>query len=111
MSSSDEFRPLLREHRNALKIYGSDDSAVSIARRQTRRFLTSKTGHYAVLLLVSLDVSSIFADFVVQLLTCDGKIPEKDAEKGENVLGIIGSVFSCLFMAELLASIWAFGFQ
>ncbi len=36
-------------------------------RKQIRRFLTSKVGHYAVLLLVSLDVSCIFADFLISL--------------------------------------------
>ena len=34
---------------------------VTSTRAQVQRFLTSKTGHYAVLLLVALDVSSIFA--------------------------------------------------
>ena len=34
---------------------------VTSTRAQVQRFLTSKPGHYAVLLLVALDVSSIFA--------------------------------------------------
>ena len=43
----------------------------SSAREQLRRFLTSKAGHYSVLALVSLDVSCIFAEFVVKIVSCD----------------------------------------
>ena len=34
---------------------------IARSRAQLRRFLTSRAGHYSVLLLVSLDVSCIFA--------------------------------------------------
>ena len=81
------------------------------ARHQTKRFLTSKYGHYAVLVLVSIDVTSIFADLIAQLLTCEGRIPHKDGSTAQEVLGDLGLVFSCLFMLELLASVWAFGWQ
>ena len=83
-------------------------------RRQTRRFLSSKYGHYAVLLLVSLDVSCIFADFLISLFICDhtcdkGEPVDKRLPEAQDALGIVSLVFSCLFMVELLASIWAFG--
>ena len=83
-------------------------------RRQTRRFLSSKYGHYAVLLLVSLDVSCIFADFLISLFICDhtcdkGEPVDKSLPEAQDALGIVSLVFSCLFMVELLASIWAFG--
>ncbi|KAL2042276.1 hypothetical protein N7G274_004764 [Stereocaulon virgatum] len=86
------------------------------ARKQTKRFLSSKYGHYAVLLLVSLDVSCIFADFLISLFICDhtcakGEPVSKKLPQAQDALGIVSLVFSCLFMVELLASIWAFGLE
>lgn len=89
----------------------SSESTVEVTRRQTRRVLSSKIGHYFVLLLVSVDVACIFADFVIQLLSCEGKVPKSDGETALEALSIVSLVFTCLFMAELVASIWAFGFQ
>ena len=86
------------------------------ARKQTRRFLESKYGHYAVLLLVSLDVGCIFADFLISLYICDqncgkGKEANKSLPEAQDALGIVSLIFSCLFMLELCASVWAFGLQ
>jgi len=91
-------------------------SYLAPARKQTRRFLESKYGHYAVLLLVSLDVGAIFADFLISLYICDhhcgkGKGVSKSLPEAQDALGIVSLIFSCLFMLELLASVWAFGFQ
>lgn len=36
-------------------------------------------------------------------------MPAKSGEIGSEVLGILSLVFSCLFMLELIASVWAFG--
>ncbi|KAI4742317.1 hypothetical protein E4T50_07270 [Aureobasidium sp. EXF-12298] len=99
-------RPLLHESSPE-----RNDSTISIARRDTRRYLNSKLGHYAILLLVSLDCACIFLEFVIQILSCEGKISESKGHVAEEALGIIGLVFSCLFVLELLASIWAFGFH
>lgn len=85
------------------------ETRLDVTRRETRRFLNSKVGHYSVLLLVGLDVSCIFADFIIQILTCEGRIPPKEGEVALQTLGVAGLVFSCLFMAELLTSICAFG--
>ncbi|KAK5116671.1 hypothetical protein LTR62_007345 [Meristemomyces frigidus] len=85
-------------------------STLHAARHQTARFLTSKYGHYAVLILVSIDVTSIFVDLLGQLLTCEGRIPLKEGGVLQEVLGTLGLVFSCMFMLELGASVWAFGF-
>lgn len=73
-------------------------------RRAVKRYLTSKTGHYSILLLVSLDISAIFADLILQLLTCEGRVPEKDSDEAQSVLGIVSLVFSCLFMVS--PAIW-----
>ena len=85
-------------------------------RQTARSFFSSKWGHYFVLLLVSLDVTGIFLDFLLKLYICDhtcGKdeTASKTILKAVSTLGIISLIFSCLFMVELLANIWAFGPQ
>lgn len=120
--SSDESQPLLRDGdavgREAIARgyhgYAVEVSYDNPTRAQTRRFLSSKYGHYAVLLLVSLDVSCIFADFLISLYICDhscgkGEKANPELPKAQDALGIVSLVFSCLFMVELVASIWAFG--
>lgn len=52
--------------RHILSVHG-EESWVWNTRRATQRFLTSKWGHYSVILLVSLDISGIFADFLISL--------------------------------------------
>jgi len=127
--SCGENQPLLREDRQAQRdaehdhihehivwlAPGGEDSKLNAARTQTQRALTSKTGHYSVLLLVSLDVSIIFADFLISLYQCEhscGNADDRvnhDLDEAQEVMGIVSLIFSCLFMLELLASIWAFG--
>lgn len=120
--TSDEIQPLLtdgslgtraREQYHGIAVSVSYNNTT---RKQTRRFLSSKYGHYAVLLLVSLDVSCIFADFLISLYICDhtcdkGESVDKSLPEAQNALGVVSLVFSCLFMVELLASIWAFGLK
>ena len=99
----------IHRHINWLAPAGKD-SYLHTTRTQIQRFLASKTGHYAVLLLVSLDVACIFADFLVSLYVCEHSSGKSEGETDAQVgLGVVSLVFSCLFMVELLASIWAFG--
>ena len=123
--SSNESQPLLQdtslEERQSGTRQGYHGIVVDVSydnptRRQTRRFLSSIYGHYAVLLLVSMDVGCIFADFLISLYICDHSCGKGDSvgdslPKAQDALGIVSLVFTCLFMAELLASIWAFGFK
>ena len=106
---NSEQRPLLPSDRLAHTHHLTAPSAAASARRKTKHYLTSKVGHYNVLALVSVDISSIFADLILQLLTCEDRIPPKDGHRAQEALGIMSLIFSCLFMVELLASIWAFG--
>lgn len=123
--NSNESQPLLQdgnleEHQSGTRS-GYHGIVVEVSydnstRKQTRRFLSSIYGHYAVLLLVSMDVGCIFADFLISLYICDHSCGKGDSvgdglPKAQDALGIISLVFSCLFMVELLASIWAFGFK
>ncbi|KIW67817.1 hypothetical protein PV04_07043 [Phialophora macrospora] len=96
------------------KIHGAD-SWVWGLRHNLQRFLSSKWGHYFVIVLVAADISCIFADFLVSLHIC-----EHGGDQGfdlhtwsqvNDVLGYMSLVFSCLFMAELLGSVFAFGFH
>ena len=126
--SRTEHQPLLADDRQAQRASendhihhhiiwlapGGEDSYLHQTRTQTQRFLSCKTGHYSVLLLVSLDVSCIFADFLISLYTCEhscGKTNGLNKELGaaQDALGIVSLIFSCLFMAELVACTWAFG--
>ncbi|KAF2721451.1 hypothetical protein K431DRAFT_284826 [Polychaeton citri CBS 116435] len=103
----DVHRPLLPSDR----IGHATSSAVASVRRTTKRYLTSKTGHYSVIGLVALDVTAIFADLLLQSLICEGHIPAGPGGDAQEVLGVFSLVFSCLFMLELLVSIWSFGWQ
>ena len=110
-----EEQPLLdSESHPSQSISGERHPYSEPARRQVRRFLSSRYGHYAVLLLVTVDVGCIFADFLISLYICDIKCSKGQAvdpalPKAQEALGIVSLVFSCLFMVELLASIWALG--
>ena len=93
-----------------------NESTVAIYRARAREILGSKAGHYSVLGLVFLDFLSIFADFIVSLSLCEhtckggnDPIVRRDLERTHTALGILGLIFSCVFLVELIVSIWAFG--
>lgn len=90
-----------------------EDNFVLRSRRFLRWFLPSKYGHYFVIILVSLDITCIFADFLVSLHVCEHRKQRGFNEEGwltaEELLGAFSLVFSSLFMVELLASLFAFG--
>ncbi|KAF5869479.1 putative ion transport protein [Botrytis fragariae] len=86
----------------------------SYRRSQTsaKSFLSSRAQHYTVLLLVACDLISIISDIIINLYQCDNDKEGKTDPIWNEVrdgLGIAGLIFSCLFMVELIASIWAFG--
>jgi len=79
------------------------------SREACRHYLSSKAGHYFVLGLVSLDVSAIIADFIIRLFKCEKEWGEQGWDEALDALGIVGLIFSTLFLIELLAAVWAFG--
>jgi hypothetical protein len=118
MSTIDpERQPLLRETSRIPKInlggwfYPEVASFHSSGKAKCRAFLSSKAGHYSVLILVALDVSCIFADFLIHLFVCEGHMDSDAADIALEVLDWSGLSFSALFILELLASIWAFGWR
>ena len=100
--------------RHILKLY-NEDSWVWTLRGRLQQFLTSKWGHYAVIILVALDVAGIFADFIISLHICEHAgekgFHQKPWEVAVEALDVTSRVFSCLFMLELLCCIWAFGLE
>lgn len=116
-------QPLLSSDRERLEHASKDflsrhfttdeTSSVYRVRHYLQHFLTSKYGHYFVMILVTLDVAGIFADFLISLHICEHS-NSKDVKMWEHIsegLGILSLVFSCLFMVELLCSVFAFGFS
>jgi len=79
-------------------------------RRLVRDWLSSKTKHYIVMGLVAMDVAAIITDIFVSLVTCDLKL-DRDGwvEQTHEALHLTALVFSCLFLLELLVTVWAFG--
>jgi voltage-gated hydrogen channel 1 len=100
---------------NPTEINPADTSAFKTHYRRHRQwlqdFLSSRTQHFCVLGLVSLDLLGIFADIFINLYTCEEGEPSPTWDAVRNGLGVAGLVFSCLFMFELILSVWAFGWR
>lgn len=121
MPDEEQQQPLLQADRDALD-RGSKDtfsrnitdhsSIVYRIRQFLQSFLVSKYGHYFVMILVTLDVAGIFADFLISLHICEHSKDDMHTWRRVNEgLSILSLIFSCLFMVELLCSIFAFGFR
>ena len=90
------------------------DSRYAAARRQTQTFLSSKAGHYTVIAMVAADVGGIFASFIIDQYLCDHECCQymtryRNLHDAQDALEYLSLIFSCLFMVELLCSVWAFG--
>lgn len=135
---SDEEQPLLRrrrmrkfpsvnlEHWSSHPLRGQRWTLQN-TRQKARQFLSSKFGHYSVLTLVSLDVLSmilgtlcstlimsrqlILVDFVLKLFKCEQGKSGPNWDLSLKILDSISLSFSCLFMVELMTSVWAFGWK
>ncbi|TVY34236.1 Voltage-gated hydrogen channel [Lachnellula occidentalis] len=86
-------------------------TAYTTSRNTLKTFLSTRAQHYTVLALVSCDLLGIFADIIINLYQCDAGATNAKWDEVRDGLGIAGLVFSCLFLAELGASIWAFGLR
>ncbi|KAJ5673522.1 hypothetical protein N7507_002649 [Penicillium longicatenatum] len=90
-----------------------DEPLVSRWKRSARDFLTSRWGHYLVLLLITIDVCCGFSEFLIQLHVCESKERHHRIDRRwgvtEEALGITGLVISCLFMLELIVAVLSFG--
>jgi len=119
MPSSDpsSSQPLLQDESSHHSTNDSQPSSsrfkvyYSTCKLQIRTFLSSHAQHYTVLGLVSFDLLGIFADIIINLYQCDGRDTDPIWDHVRNGLGVAGLVFSCLFMLELMLSVWAFGWR
>ena len=117
LPSSARYLTRLRRSRDwidchIVKIHG-EETYVWRIRNRLQNFLSSKWGHYFVLALVAVDIACIFATFLITLHVC-----EHGGEKGfsrrkwkdvDEVLSGVSLTISCLFVAELIGSLFAFG--
>lgn len=113
MDQSSEQQPLLHRESDQERRNTPDEASTYARRRERcRALLVSKQKHYLVLALVALDVSCLLADIFITLIDCDSRI-KNDAWVPAVHEGLedAGLVFSCLFLAELITSLWAFGFE
>ncbi|KAF5566211.1 voltage-gated hydrogen channel 1 [Fusarium phyllophilum] len=120
-NSSLEEQPLLQRGKRRLPSlnvqhwhshpFRGDPWSVRSTKQKTAQFLSSKAGHYSVLTLVSLDVLSMIADFILNLFKCEQGRKGSDWDLALEILGSVSLVFSCLFVVELIASVWAFGWK
>jgi hypothetical protein len=123
-SDSSSSQPLLSEDHTAANSNGGDSRPershpraarakiwYNGCRRVVQDFLSSTAQHYTVLGLVSCDLLGIFADIIINLYQCDKDETDPIWDDVRDGLGIAGLVFSCLFMLELLGSVWAFGWR
>lgn len=110
--------PLLGEHSTNVNpqrrlTLPEDEPLLTWWRKSIRNLLSSRWGHYLVLLLVTIDVCCSFADFLIQLHVCELKQNHYRVDPGwgvtKHVLGVVSLVISCLFMVELMVAVFGFG--
>lgn len=79
-------------------------------RRQVRALLSTNAKHYTVMGLVALDVGAILADIFVAFVACDLHLEDEEwVGRTREGLRVVALVFSSVFLAELLVTVWAFG--
>lgn len=101
-----EDRPLLYGN------HGSRRAAYARYRRKAQAQLSTKKKHYMIMGLVALDVSGILADIFVALIACDKhEQNEKWVDDIRSGLKTASLVFSCMFLIELILTVWAFGLR
>jgi hypothetical protein len=62
--------------------------------------------------IVAFDVAALLANVFIELISCEmDQRDEPWVRKLIAALQIVGLVFSCVFLAELVACLFAFGFK
>lgn len=78
----------------------------------SRGYLESKQKHYVILALVTLDVAAVLTEILVSLVTCDmGTENEPWVDEVKEATRLCSLVFGCLFLVELILTVWAFGIE
>jgi hypothetical protein len=77
-----------------------------------RRVLASRKKHFLIMAIVVLDVAALLANVFIQLIACEmDQRDEPWVEQVSEALEITGLVCSCLFIVELGACLFSFGFR
>ncbi|OTB07065.1 hypothetical protein M426DRAFT_93679 [Hypoxylon sp. CI-4A] len=82
------------------------------AQKTTSRLMNSRAKHWVILVLVILDVAGILSDIFIALITCEIGV-EDDAwvRPTRNALTVFSLSLSCVFIVELLLSLFADGWR
>ncbi|POR38003.1 Uncharacterized protein TPAR_01798 [Tolypocladium paradoxum] len=119
MSDHDASAPLLPQSHDGGSASQRPPSAlgarlvqhVSRYRRTGRQLLASRRKHFLVMAVVTLDVAALLANVFIQLIACE--MHQRDEPWVHRVtegLESVGLLFSSLFMLELAACLFSFGF-
>ncbi|KAJ6785454.1 hypothetical protein PWT90_07116 [Aphanocladium album] len=80
--------------------------------RACARALASRRKHFAVMAVVALDVSTLLVNIFIQLIACETQQADEPWVKTvTKALEAVGLLFSSLFMVELVACLYAFGWR
>ncbi|KFA62784.1 hypothetical protein S40285_03796 [Stachybotrys chlorohalonatus IBT 40285] len=87
-------------------------ATVQSYRAYGRRLLSSRGKHFGTMAIVAFDVAALLANVFIELISCEmDQRDEPWVRKLIAALQIVGLVFSCVFLAELVACLFAFGFN
>ncbi|KAI8624833.1 hypothetical protein F5Y19DRAFT_283651 [Xylariaceae sp. FL1651] len=82
------------------------------ARAVTQRFFSSRAKHWVILTLIILDVAGILTDIFIALITCElDRESEPWVAPTRGALTTFSLTMSCIFMLELMLSVFADGFE
>ncbi|XXH03481.1 hypothetical protein Hte_009886 [Hypoxylon texense] len=82
------------------------------AQKATASFMNSRPKHWLVLVLIILDVAGILSDIFIALITCElGVEHDEWVAPTRNGLTIFSLSLSCVFLVELLLSVFADGWS
>lgn len=119
MSDHDASAPLLPQSRDGGGASRRSSSAlgsrlarhVSRCRRTGRQLLASRRKHFLVMAVVTLDVAALLANVFIQLIACEmHQRDEPWVQRLTEGLETAALLFSSLFMVELAACLFSFGF-
>jgi hypothetical protein len=83
-------------------------------RAAARHWLDSRKKHYTVMALVAVDVLAVLGELTAALLACEterqGRGRERAFEAMKEGCELVGMATASLFVGELGACLWAFGF-
>lgn len=103
--------PLIGDGGESAAASNTPPSSFARGRQALQHFFTSTTGHYAILILVGLDVAAILFGILITLFTCGRDNTHPIWNTVAYALNLTSMVFSCLFVVELLLSWWAYGHE